>query len=236
MTDAPILIAKDLTKSYGSQVALEKMNLELPKGKIVGLLGPNGSGKTTFIKLVAGLLTPTSGSVTVMGEPIGEKTKACVSYLPERNSLPLSATPEALIRLFSDFFPDFDEVRCRKMLSDLALPMTKPIRTFSKGMKEKVQLIMVMSRRAKIYILDEPIAGVDPAARDYIMETIFKNRDPESTLLISTHLIQDIENVLDEFVFLRQGVAVRYDSVENIRAEGTTLDALFREVFKWASC
>ena len=235
MNSAPLFQCSALSKSYGSVPALKNVSLTLPQGRIIGLLGPNGSGKTTLIKLMVGLLTPTAGELFIDGNPIGEKTKAIVSYLPERNSLSLAMSPEQHIAYFRDFFPDFDEQRARSMMQDLAVPMNQPIRKFSKGMKEKLQLILVMSRRAKLYILDEPIAGVDPAARDYIMETIFKSRDPDSTLIISTHLIQDIESVLDEFVFLRYGEIVRYDSVENVHESGETVDKLFREVFKWVS-
>ena len=235
MNNEQIFTCTGLSKTYGATVALRNLSISLPKGRIIGLLGPNGSGKTTLIKLMTGLLTPTSGELFIDGNPIGEKTKAIVSYLPERNSLSLAMTPEQHIAYFRDFFPDFDEECARSMLEDLAIPMKQPIRNFSKGMKEKLQLILVMSRRAKLYVLDEPIAGVDPAARDYILETIFKTRDPDSTLIISTHLIQDIEQVLDEFVFIRYGEIVRYDSVESVRSSGTTVDALFREVFKWVS-
>ncbi len=236
MYDAtPIFECRALSKSYGTMPALKNVSITLPRGRMIGLLGPNGSGKTTLIKLLVGLLKPTSGELTVDGNPIGERTKAVVSYLPERNSLALSLTPEEHIAYFRNFFPDFDEQRARLMMQDLAVPMDKPIRNFSKGMKEKLQLILVMSRRAKLYVLDEPIAGVDPAARDYIMDTIFKLRDPDSTLIVSTHLIGDIESVLDEFIFIRYGELVRYDSVESVHQSGETVDKLFREAFKWVS-
>lgn len=229
----PLLSIEDVTKQYGEFVALSHISLKLPRGRIVGLLGPNGSGKTTLIKLIVGLLTPDEGGIYVEGETVGVRSKSLISYLPERNSLPLSMTTEELIRYFLDFFPDFDAERCRRMVADLGIPTDRPIRSFSKGTKEKLQLVMVMSRRAHLYILDEPIAGVDPAARDYILDVIFKNRDEEATILISTHLIRDIEPVLGDFIFLRNGVVVRYDSVENVNKEGTTVDELFREVFRW---
>ncbi len=231
--ESPIVSVNGLTKEYNGMPALKNVNLSLPRGRVIGLLGPNGSGKTTFIKLLVGLLKPTAGTVMIDGYPVGIRTKEVVSYLPERNSLPLYMTAEQLIRYFADFFPDFCEERCRHMLADLGLPMDKPIRNYSKGMREKVQLIMVMSRNAKLYILDEPIAGVDPASRDYIIDTIIKNRDPLSTVLISTHLIADIEKALQEFVFIRQGEIVVYDAVQNVHESGKTVDALFREVFKW---
>ena len=227
------LVAENLTKSYGRFVALKELNLSLPRGRVIGVLGPNGSGKTTFIKMIAGLLKPTRGTVTVDGKGIGAETKAIVSYLPERNSLPLFMTPEELLRYFDDMFPDFDPEKCRQMLHDLEIDLHIPIRRFSKGMKEKVQLIMVMSRQAELYILDEPIAGVDPAARDYILKTVFQNRDPSSTLLISTHLIRDIEEVLDEFLFIRRGELVCYDAVSHLHEDGKTVDELVREVLKW---
>ncbi len=231
-----IVETRHLTKCYGAFTALRDLSLSLPKGKIVGLLGPNGSGKTTFIKLMVGLLQPTAGEILVDGKRIGMESKRIVSYLPERNALPLSETPEQLIEFFSDMFPDFDAERCSQMLRELEINTTLPLRTFSKGMREKVQLSLVMSRRASIYVLDEPIAGVDPAARQYILDTIFKNREPESTLLISTHLIRDIEDVLDEFVFIRRGELVCYDSVANVHERGDTVDSLFKEVFKWENC
>lgn len=232
-TRASLVHLSGVTKNYGPLTAVSDFSLDLPAGKIIGILGPNGSGKTTIIKMMAGLLVPTAGDIRIDGSPVGEKTKAIVSYLPERNSLPLFMSPEELITFFSDMFPDFDAEKCRSMLKDLGVGMKQPIRHLSKGTKEKVQLIMVMSRHAKLYILDEPIAGVDPAARDYIMETIFRHRDPESTLLISTHLIRDVEEVLDEFVFIKRGLLMCYDAVQNLHEKGQTVDGLFREVFRW---
>jgi ABC-2 type transport system ATP-binding protein len=229
----PLLSMENVTKRYGEYVALSDVSLRLQRGRIIGLLGPNGSGKTTLIKLIAGLLTADAGEIFVEGEKIGVRSKSLVSYLPERNSLPLSMTVEELIAYFKDFFADFDTDRCRKMLEDLQVPLDLPIRRFSKGTREKLQLIMVMSRHARLYILDEPIAGVDPAARDYILDVVFKNRDEGSTVLISTHLIRDVESTLGDFIFLQNGVVVRYDSVESVHKEGTTVDALFREVFRW---
>ena len=229
----PLLSIEGITKRYGDRIALSDVSLRLQRGRIVGLLGPNGSGKTTLIKLIAGLLTADAGEIFVEGEKIGVRSKSLVSYLPERNSLPLSMTVEELIAYFKDFFADFDTDRCRKMLEDLQVPSDLPIRRFSKGTREKLQLIMVMSRHARLYILDEPIAGVDPAARDYILDVVFKNRDEGSTVLISTHLIRDIESTLGDFIFLQNGAVVRYDSVESVHKEGTTVDELFREVFRW---
>lgn len=229
----PLLSVEGITKRFGEYTALSNISLRLQRGRVIGLLGPNGSGKTTLIKLIVGLLTPDAGEIFVEGEKVGVRSKSLVSYLPERNSLPLSMTVEELIKYFKDFFADFDTDRCKKMIEDLKVPLDLPIRRFSKGTREKLQLIMVMSRHAHLYILDEPIAGVDPAARDYILDVVFKNRDEGSTILISTHLIRDIEATLGDFIFLKDGVVVRYDSVESAHKEGKTVDALFREVFRW---
>lgn len=223
-----------LTKCYqNGQLALNNLTLELPKGEIIGLLGPNGSGKTTLIKLTAGLLTPTSGSITVDGMPIGAATKAIVSYLPERTYLSPSMRVEECLNLFSTFYADFDRARAIEMLNLLSVPIDAKIKTLSKGTREKVQLVLVMARRAKLYLLDEPIAGVDPAARDYILDTIMKNYGDGSTILISTHLISDVENVLNSFLFIRNGQVICRDRVTAVQeARGQTLDQFFREVFK----
>ena len=231
--DAWVLKAENLTKQYQKAKALDGLNLELPKGKIVGLLGPNGSGKTTFIKLAAGLLTPSRGNLQVCGENIGVQTKAMVSYLPDRTYFSRQRKVSEMLDFFQDFYADFDRQRAEKMLSALGISPDARFRTLSKGNQEKVQLVLVMSRRAKLYLLDEPIGGVDPAARDYILNTIISNYDPEATVLISTHLISDVERVLDAFVFLYQGKVIRQGNADETREEtGKSLDELFREVFR----
>lgn len=228
-----VLQARDLTMRYHGCVALDGLNLELPQGKIVGLLGPNGSGKTTFIKLAAGLLTPTAGSIQIDGEKIGPKTKAAVSYLPDRPCFNKNLRVEQLLDFFQDFYQDFDRERAETMLKTLNIQPKARFRTLSKGTQEKVQLVLVMSRRAKLYLLDEPIGGVDPAARDYILNTIITNYDPSATVLISTHLITDVERVLDEFLFLYNGKIIRGGNADTVREEtGKSLDELFREVFR----
>lgn len=230
-----ILECKGLCKSYKAGVpVLQNMELSIPKGKIVGLLGPNGCGKSTLIKIVAGLLVPNSGGVLVDGTPIGEATKAMVSYLPERTYFNSWMRVHELIDYFADFYEDFDAAKAYRLLEDLSISPGSRLKTLSKGTKEKVQLVLVMSRRAKLYLLDEPIAGVDPAAREYILGTIVGNYDPESTIIITTHLITDVEQVLDDFVFVsRGGQILKQGSVEEAREEnGCSLDALFREVFR----
>ena len=228
-----VLNAACLVKRYHSHPALDGLDLSLPQGKIIGLLGPNGSGKTTFIKLAAGLLTPSSGLITVCGKPVGPETKALVSYLPDKTYFSRQRTVKELLDLFGDFYGDFDRSRAEQMLSALGISEGARFRTLSKGNQEKVQLVLVMSRRAKLYLLDEPIGGVDPAARDYILNTIITNYDPEATVLISTHLISDVERVLDEFVFLYKGKVLRSGSADDVREEtGKSLDELFREVFQ----
>ena len=222
-----------LSKSYGSVTALDNVNLEVESGHIVGLLGPNGSGKTTMIKILCGLLRPSSGTVLVDGNKIGVETKSVISYLPDKTYLDESRTIKQNIELFMDFYQDFDPARAYDMLARLGLNPDVKIKTLSKGNKEKVQLILVMSRHAKLYILDEPIAGVDPAARDYILHTIISNYDHQATILISTHLISDVENVLDEAIFLQNGHIVLHSSVNALRQQhGKTIDELFREVFR----
>ena len=228
-----LLIVNSLTKKYGNITALNNLNFELESGHIIGLLGPNGSGKTTLIKIICGLLVPSAGEVTVKGNPIGVESKKVISYLPDTTYLGKSASVEGTINYFKDFYEDFDENRAYDMLGKLGINPRAKFRTLSKGTKEKVQLILVMSRRADLYILDEPIAGVDPAARDYILNTIISNYDENASILISTHLISDIENILDEVIFLKQGNIVRFSSVDEIRSsEGKSVDGLFREVFK----
>lgn len=229
----PLLECRALTKQYGGFRALNSLNFTLPRGKIVGLLGPNGSGKTTLIKLIAGLLTPTSGEILINGEHIGPRTKSIVSYLPERPYFNSWMKVSEMINYFVDFYADFDVNRAHEMLASLGIDENARLKTLSKGTKEKVQLVLVMSRRASLYLLDEPIGGVDPAARDYILNTIITNYDENSTVLISTHLISDIENVLDEFMFISGGQVFLQDTVDNIRAaRGISVDSLFREVFR----
>ncbi len=228
-----ILSCRGLTKRYGNFTALNNLNLSLEGGRIIGLLGPNGSGKSTLIKTAAGLLSPDSGEITICGEHPGQKTKAIVSYLPERSYLPNWMKVQDLLKMFEDFYQDFDRQRAIDMLASLQLPLDARIRTLSKGNKEKVQLIMVMARRAKLYLLDEPLGGVDPAARDYILNTIIRSCSEEACVLLSTHLIWDIEKVLDEAVFLNMGAVGMHDTTDNLREKfGKSVDALFREVYR----
>ena len=228
-----VLKATGLVKNYGGTRALDGLELELPQGKIVGLLGPNGSGKTTFLKIAAGLLTPSAGEVTVCGRKTGPETKAVVSYLPDKTYLNRQQRIGEILDFFQDFYADFDRTRAEEMLAVLHIDPNAKLKTLSKGNQEKVQLVLVMSRRAKLYLLDEPIGGVDPAARDYILSTIINNYDPSATVLISTHLIADVERVLDEFVFLSQGKVIRQGNTDETREEtGKSLDELFREVFR----
>lgn len=222
-----------LTKAYDDRsVAVNNITITLPKGKIIGLLGPNGSGKTTLIKMLNGLLTPTSGSIKINGAFVGVQSKARVAYLPDRTYLAGNKKISEILSFFEDFYPDFSRAKAEEMLRSLNIDSTTKMKTLSKGTKEKVQLILVMSRNADLYVLDEPIAGVDPAARDYILRTIINNYNPEATVLISTHLISDVEQVLDEVIFMRYGQLVLYTSVDNIREKhGKSVDAYFREVF-----
>ena len=232
MTDV-LLECKNLCKTYGHKSALNGISLQLQPGKIIGLLGPNGSGKTTFLKLINGLLTPSAGSLLINGKPPGRESKAIVAYLPERTYLNDSMKVREALRFFADFYSDFDLQRAEEMLLNLNIETTARLKTLSKGTKEKVQLILVMSRQARLYCLDEPIAGVDPAARDYILRTIINNYNPEASVLISTHLITDIEQVLDEVIFIREGELLLHKTVDDIRFQnGKSVDALFREVFK----
>ena len=232
MTDV-LLECKNLCKTYGHKSALNGISLQLQPGKIIGLLGPNGSGKTTFLKLINGLLTPSAGSLLINGKPPGRESKAIVAYLPERTYLNDSMKVREALRFFFFFYRDFDLQRAEEMLRNLNIETTARLKTLSKGTKEKVQLILVMSRQARLYCLDEPIAGVDPAARDYILRTIINNYNPEASVLISTHLITDIEQVLDEVIFIREGELLLHKTVDDIRFQnGKSVDALFREVFK----
>lgn len=228
-----LIQCQDVWKSYGSQTALKGLNLQMESGKIVGLLGPNGSGKTTLIKILNGLLTPDQGVVLVDGERPGTYTKSIISYLPDKPYFAGWMKVSDLFDFFEDFYEDFDRAKADHMCKALQIDEKLRMKTLSKGTKEKVQLILVMSRQAKLYLLDEPIAGVDPAARDYILSTILNNYNPEGTVLISTHLISDVERVLDEVVFIRNGQMVFQDLVDNIREkEGKSVDELFREVFR----
>ena len=222
-----------LKKRYGLKQALGGVDLKLGRGRIVGLLGPNGSGKTTFIKILAGLLQPTEGAVLVDGKNISPYTKAIISYLPDRMYFADWMKATDLFDLFADFYTDFDRVKAMSMCASLGVTPSDRLKSMSKGTKEKVQLILVMARKAQLYLLDEPIAGVDPAARDFILGTILTNYNEEGTVLISTHLISDIEKVLDEAIFLKEGRITLHDTVDNIRErEGKSVDALFREIFR----
>ncbi len=229
-----ILCCRDLSKRYGKIQALDNICLTLESGRIVGLLGPNGSGKTTIIKIINGLLTPDSGSVTVCGNAPGPQTKAAVAYLPDNIYLNSWMTVKQIVTFFQDFYPDFRPWLAYEMLEKLGISPKNRLKTLSKGNKEKVCLILTMSRNAKLYVLDEPIAGVDPAARDYVISTIINNYNPEATVLISTHLISDIEQILDEVVFIQNGQILLQKTVDQIREEnGMSVDQLFREVFRW---
>ena len=227
------LECRGLTKRFGAVQALENVDLTVRPGRVVGLLGPNGSGKTTLIKLANGLLTPTSGSIVVCGEAPGKRSKALVSYLPDRACLPEWMSARQLMDFYADFYADFDRSRAEAMMARLNLSDKLLVGQMSKGTKEKVQLILVMSRRAQLYLLDEPIGGVDPATRDYILETIIRNYDEDASVIISTHLISDVENVLDDVIFIRDGHVTLQASVDDVREQyGKSVDALFREVFR----
>ena len=228
-----LLQIQNLTKLYGATRALNGINLYLEEGKIVGLLGPNGSGKTTLLKILAGILTVDGGSASVCGHKIGVETKAVVSYLPDKCFLCEWMTVEAMLNYTKDFFPDFKTERAMEMVKMLGIDLKSRIKTLSKGTKEKVSLIIAMSRDAKLYLLDEPIAGVDPAARDYVIRTIINNYSPTSTVIISTHLIADVEQILSDFVFINKGQIVMEGSVAEARErEQKSIDQLFREVFR----
>ena len=228
-----LLECKDLTKCYGKKTAIDHINLAIESGHIIGLLGPNGSGKTTLIKMINGLLAPTSGLIFMQQNPIGAESKKHISYLPDHTYLNMNERVRDIIRYFSDFYEDFDEKRAYDMLGKLQIDASDRLKTMSKGTKEKVQLILVMSRHADLYILDEPIAGVDPAARDYIMQTILTNYDEKATILLSTHLISDIENILDEVIFIKEGEIICQKDADALRAEkGQSIDEIFREVFR----
>lgn len=228
-----IFECRGLSKRFGNKEALSGINLTLERGKIVGLLGPNGSGKTTLIKTANGLLSPNAGTIKIAGQDVGVDSKKIVSYLPEKTYLADWMKVKNIIKYFEDFYDDFSKDKAYELLKKLNINAEDKLKTLSKGTKEKVQLILVMSRDAQLYLLDEPIGGVDPAARDYILNTIITNYNPEATVLISTHLIADIEQILDEVVFIKEGQIVMQKSVDDIRFENEkSVDALFREVFK----
>ena len=229
----PVLECKGLTKRFGRTAALDEVSLTVEPGRIVGLLGPNGSGKTTLIKLANGLLTPDGGYIAVCGTAPGRESHSLVSYLPERTAIPTWMTARQLLDFYGDFYQDFRREAAEEMLDHLGIQPRQAVKQMSKGTREKVQLIMVMSRAAKLYLLDEPIGGVDPATRDYILSTIIGNYNPEAAVVISTHLIADVEKVLDEVIFISQGRVALQSTVDGIREEkGMSVDALFREVFR----
>jgi len=228
-----LLECKNLSKNYGEKEALKNVNLKIKSGKIVGLLGRNGSGKTTLIKLINDLLTPSSGEVLINGERPGPETKNMISYLPERTYFNRNLTIEQALIFFKDFYADFNIKTAQRLLKDLGLDEKQKIATMSKGMQEKMQLTFVMSRKARLYILDEPLGGVDPATRDYILDTILKNFHPQASLIISTHLISDIERILDEVIFVDEGKIILQAEADTLRAKnGLSIDAIFRKEMK----
>ena len=231
--ELPVLEIKNVHKKYLSHSVLEGVGFSIPRGKIVGLLGPNGCGKTTILKLISGLLQLDEGEIRINGISPGQQTKSKISYLPERSYMNDWMKISDILNLFSDFYADFDRERAEQMLTDLKISKEEKLKTMSKGTKEKVQLILVMSRRASLYLLDEPIGGVDPATREYILHTILKNFDENSSILITTHLIQDVETIFDQVLFLNQGKIVIDGEVDEIREKyGKSIDGLFREVFR----
>ena len=230
---SPVMECKNLTKKYGDKIALDGINLEIPSGEIVGLLGPNGSGKTTMLKIAAGLLKPTSGKISVCGLEPGAESKMQIAYQPDRVYINSWLDVNGLVKMMSDFYTNFNKDKAHDMLCKLKVDPKQKLKKMSKGTKEKVQLIMTMSREVPFYILDEPIGGVDPAARDFILNTIISNYSENSTVLISTHLISDVESVLNHIIFLKEGQIVRQGNADDIRQEtGMSIDSLFREEFK----
>lgn len=222
-----------LEKSFGNKKVLQDINLTIPRGKIIGLLGKNGTGKTTLIKLINDLLTPTSGQVLVNDKEVGVESKKIISYLPERTYLDKSMTVDKVIEYFANFYDDFDSKKARKLLKDLDLDTTRRLSKMSKGMQEKVQLVLVMSRKAELYILDEPLGGVDPATRDYILDTILTNFNEGASVIISTHLISDIERILDEVIFMDKGKIILQSNSDELRSkEKGSIDDIFRRMFK----
>ncbi len=228
-----LLECRNINKNFGKKQILRDINLTLPRGKIIGLLGKNGTGKTTLIKIINDLLTASSGEVLVCGKPIGVQSKKIIAYLPERTYLDKSMTVGAAIKYFSEFYDNFDYEKAEKLLGDLGLDKSMRLSKMSKGMQEKVQLVLVMSRNAELYILDEPLGGVDPATRDYILDTILTNFNEGATVLISTHLISDIERILDKVIFIDNGEIVLSGDCEELRSEtGESIDEMFRRMFK----
>ena len=234
MEQNPVVFeARGLSKSFGSRPALKNINLTLYRGKIVGLLGPNGSGKTTLMKLTAGLIQPDAGEIHINGKPIGVESKLAVAYLPDKSYLSEGMKVSELVEMFSEFYSNFDAARAHKLIADLGISEETRLKALSKGNQEKIQLILVMSRKADLYLLDEPIGGVDPAAREYIINTIIGSYDENAVVVISTHLISDIENVLDEAIFLKNGEISIFDNCDRIREQsGKSLVGVFREVFR----
>lgn len=230
-----VLECTNINKSYRkNHPVLTNLNLSVPAGRIVGLLGPNGCGKSTLIKMIAGILQPNSGEITVDGNPVGDKSCALISYLPERTYFGNAMKVSEIIKYFEDFYSDFDSERAKVLFNDLGIDINAKLKTLSKGTKEKVQLVLVMSRNAKLYLLDEPIAGVDPAAREYILSTIVSNYNPEASIVITTHLITDVEQVLDDFIFMGYGgqIMMAGNAEEARNQTGKSLDELFKEVFR----
>ena len=233
LVTTPLVCLSDVSKQFDRIRALDHVSLAIPEGRIIGLLGPNGSGKTTMLKILAGLYTEYEGSVSIDGLRPGAKTKACIAYLPDSSCLPEKMLVSDIVRLYEIFFADFDAEKCRELLAAFAIGLSKTPEEMSKGMIDKLQISLVMARRARLYLLDEPIAGVDPAARDYIMGTIINNYADNATVVISTHLIADIERVLDEVIFLKDGRIVRHETVDELKAqEGKSVDEVFREEFR----
>lgn len=228
-----LLQCVDLYKSYGDKKVLENVNLTIPRGRIIGLLGKNGTGKSTLIKLINDLLTPTSGKVLVNGKEVGVESKKIISYLPERTYLDKSMTVEQVVHYFSEFYDNFDAEKAKKLISDLGLDIKQKLTKMSKGMQEKVQLVLVMSRKADLYILDEPLGGVDPATRDYILDTILSNFNEGASVIISTHLISDIERILDDVIFINDGKIVLSSDADSLREkEDSSVDEIFRRMFR----
>ena len=228
-----ILQCRDLSKKFSGRPALNGINMDIPRGRIIGLLGPNGSGKTTFMKLANGLLVPSGGRILIDGHKPGPETKQAVSYLPDKDYLPDWMKVKDLVKMFTEFYKDFDHLKAQDMLQRLSINDGQRLKSLSKGTKEKVQLILAMSRQAQLYLLDEPIGGVDPAARDYILNTIISNYNENGTVIISTHLIADVEQVLDDVIFIKDGSIAACTSVDEIREkEGESVDEYFREVFR----
>lgn len=233
IAEVPILEYRHVTKSYGPKTVLKDISFTIPAGKIVGLLGQNGTGKTTLIKLANGLLTPTSGEVLAEGQPIGATSKQDISYLPERTYLDKTMRVRDAVKQFSEFYQDFSQTKAEKLLKDLKLDLGTKIAKMSKGMQEKLQLALVMSRKAKLYILDEPLGGIDPATRDYILDTILTNFEPDSSMLISTHLISDVERILDHVIIINRGKVIIDSDADVLRTkEKKSIDEIFRNQFK----